>query len=146
MCCIFTKLSQIMCLINIHILIYQYARCDWKLWNISWLCCVFCKFSDIINNNSCLNCYIFTKLSQTVCLIHTYNLVCRYARCDCRLWKIIWFKCILGNFRILFHILNVISSLNFHIIMPYVIVCYGRQTCSKKQTFITTHGKMSVYI
>ena len=32
-CCTSTKLSLIVFLINIHILICQYARCDCKLWN-----------------------------------------------------------------------------------------------------------------
>ena len=30
----FTKLSQNMCLIDTHILIYRYSRCDCKLWNV----------------------------------------------------------------------------------------------------------------
>ena len=32
--CFFTKHSQIVCLINAHILIYQHARCDCKLWKV----------------------------------------------------------------------------------------------------------------
>ena len=32
--CIFTKFSQITCLINIHILECQHARCDCNLWNV----------------------------------------------------------------------------------------------------------------
>ena len=28
------------------------------------------------------------KLSQIVCLISAHILVCQYAKCDCRLWKI----------------------------------------------------------
>ena len=41
----------------------------------------------------CLTFCIFTKFSQTMWLINTSNLVYWYARCDCRLWKVI-FKCI----------------------------------------------------
>ena len=37
----FTKLSQYVCLINTQILVYQYARCDFKLWKAPWLYCVF---------------------------------------------------------------------------------------------------------
>ena len=33
-CCISTKLSQIVCLINVHILVCQHARCDCRLWKI----------------------------------------------------------------------------------------------------------------
>ena len=38
---IFTKLSQNVCLINIHILIYQFARCKCKLWKAHCFYCVF---------------------------------------------------------------------------------------------------------
>ena len=37
----FLKLSQNMCLINTHILIYRHARCNCKLWNAIWCYCVF---------------------------------------------------------------------------------------------------------
>ena len=59
---IFTKLSQNVCLISIHILIYWHARCNCKLWNAHWLFCVLYKFSNKINNYSYLNCCIFIKL------------------------------------------------------------------------------------
>ena len=32
--CNFTKLSQIKCLINVHILVCQHAKCDCKLWKV----------------------------------------------------------------------------------------------------------------
>ena len=38
---IVTKLSQNMYLINKHILIYRYAKCDCKLWSALQICCVF---------------------------------------------------------------------------------------------------------
>ena len=38
---IFTKLSQNVCLINTHILIYWHARCDCKLWHAPWFYCIF---------------------------------------------------------------------------------------------------------
>ena len=71
---IFTKLSQNVCLINTHILIYRYARCDYKLWNafdLIW------AFSYIIIDLSCLNCCISTKLSLIVLLINTDMLKCQ---------------------------------------------------------------------
>ena len=36
-----TKLSQNMCQIDTHILIYWYIECDCKLWNALWYYCVF---------------------------------------------------------------------------------------------------------
>ena len=45
---IFIKLSQIMCLISIHILACQHTRCNYKLWNVSWFCCVLNEYSYII--------------------------------------------------------------------------------------------------
>ena len=35
--CIFTKHSQFMFMINVHISVYQYVRCNCKLWNVPWL-------------------------------------------------------------------------------------------------------------
>ena len=64
--CIFTKLSQNVCLINTHILIHRYVRCDCKLWSALWFYCVFWVFSHIIDCYSCRNRFIFTKLLQTV--------------------------------------------------------------------------------
>ena len=37
----FTKLLQNGCLINIHILMYWYARCNCKLWKVPWFYCIF---------------------------------------------------------------------------------------------------------
>ena len=67
----FTKLSQNVHLVNTHILIYRYARCDCKLWNALWFYCVFWVFSYIISDHSSLNCCISTKLSLIVYLINT---------------------------------------------------------------------------
>ena len=36
----FTKLSQNTCLINTLVLIYQYVKCDCKLWHVPWFYCV----------------------------------------------------------------------------------------------------------
>ena len=38
---IFTKLSQNVCLINTHILMYWYTRSNCTLWKASWFCCIF---------------------------------------------------------------------------------------------------------
>ena len=43
-----TKLSQNMCLINTHILMFQYARCNRKLWKVFWFYCVFWVFIELI--------------------------------------------------------------------------------------------------
>ena len=45
---IFTKLSQNVCLINIHILIYLHARYDCKLWNALWFYYVFGHFHTLL--------------------------------------------------------------------------------------------------
>ena len=39
-----TKLSQNLCLINIHILIYWHARYDCRLWNVYSFYCIFWEF------------------------------------------------------------------------------------------------------
>ena len=63
----FMKKIHNMWLTNTHILICQYARCDFKLWNAPWFYCVFCVFSYIFDDHySCLNYCIFTKHSQIV--------------------------------------------------------------------------------
>ena len=69
----FTKFTQNMCLINTHILIYQYVRCDCKLWNATWFYFVL---------SLCLNYWIFTKLSQIMYLINVHILVYQHAICD----------------------------------------------------------------
>ena len=35
-CYISTKLSQIVCLIDVHILVYQHAKCGCTLWQVIW--------------------------------------------------------------------------------------------------------------
>ena len=52
-------------------------------------------FSYTIDDHSCLKRCIFTKFSQIVCLINTYILICRYARCNYKLWKVLWFDWVL---------------------------------------------------
>ena len=43
-CCIFTKLSQIACLINVHVLKFQYAKYDCRLWKVFWFNYFFLEF------------------------------------------------------------------------------------------------------
>ena len=101
---IFTKLSQNMCLINSHTLMYWYARCNCKLCCVPWFYCIFWVFSYTIDEYSCLKSFIFNKLSQIICLINVHILVCQFAKCDCMLW-INWIFS--GNFHILLHVWNV---------------------------------------
>ena len=95
---IFTKLSQNVSLINVYILIYWHVRCDWKLRNTLWFYCIFGYFRYIIEDHSCLNCCISTKLSQIVSLIISCTLVYQHAKCDCSLWKVLWFSCVFLEF------------------------------------------------
>ena len=45
---IFTKLSKTVCLINMHILIYRYARCNCNLWKVFWFYCPFWYFHTLL--------------------------------------------------------------------------------------------------
>ena len=91
---IFTNLSQNACLINIHTLIYWYARYNCKLCNALWFYCVFWVFSYIFDDHSCLNCCIFIKLSQIICLININILSYQHLKCNYRLWKVLRFHCV----------------------------------------------------
>ena len=51
---VLTKLWQNVCPINMHILIYWYARCNCKLWKVPWFYRVFWVFSYIIDKHSLL--------------------------------------------------------------------------------------------
>ena len=51
-------------------------------------------FGYFHDDHSCLNYYIFIKLLQIICLINLHILVCQNAKCDCKLWKILWFNCV----------------------------------------------------
>ena len=44
----FTKLSQKVCLINTHILMYWCARCNCKLWKVFWFYCINIRYIKII--------------------------------------------------------------------------------------------------
>ena len=74
----------------------------------------FYVFSYIIDDHSRLNFCMSTKLSQIVCLINVHILVCKHATCDCSLWKVLWFNAFFGNYHILLHVWNAITSSNFY--------------------------------
>ena len=79
---------------------------------------LFCVFSCILDEDSCLKFFILTKLSQIVTLINVHILVYQYANCDCRLWKILWFDRVLGIFiYYVLHIWKVITSSKFYSIL-----------------------------
>ena len=71
-----------MCLINTHTLMYRYASCNCKLWESPLILLCFWVFSYIIDDNSCMNCFIFTKLSEIMCLIDVHILECQHTKCD----------------------------------------------------------------
>ena len=105
-----------MCLINTHILKYQQARCDHKLWSAYWFYCVFRVFSFSFFLLLTIHVWIFVspKHSQIVYLIKIFicwirfNLISWHARCNYNLYLF------LGNFNIWYVILS-----TFHNIFLY---------------------------
>ena len=70
------------------------------------------------DSSDLMNC-IFTKLSQTVCLINTHILICLYAKYKVILCKNLWFNDVLGHFYIKFNFVTYLfqklyPSSNFH--------------------------------
>ena len=51
-----------------------------------------------------------TKMNDYVSDFNVHILVCRHARSDCRLWNVLQFDCVFGNFHKLLHVWNVITS------------------------------------
>ena len=75
----------------------------------------FWVFSYIIDDHSCLNYCIFTKLLQIVYLINVHILLCQLAKYNCRLWKVLWFKLRSWKFSyIILHVWHVITSPSFY--------------------------------
>ena len=97
--CIFTKLSQMVCLINMYILKCQHAKCDCLLWKVLWFHFLFLRIFHTIT--TCLKRYNFIKLLQNVCLINTHILIYWHARCNCQLWKALGFYYVFGYFHTL---------------------------------------------
>ena len=66
-CCVYTKTSLIVCVINTHILIYQYARCDCKLWNAYATLLRFFRILHTIDEYSFLK-YSTVSLPHKLCI------------------------------------------------------------------------------
>ena len=103
----YIKFSQNKCLNNTNILTYLYASSNCKLWNALAFIAFFWVFSYIIDDHSCLDYCIFTKLSQIVWLINIWytNVLNVTAGCG-RFSNLIAFS---GYFHILLHVWNVIN-------------------------------------
>ena len=78
---------------------------------------------------------IFTKLSHPMYLINIQNLVCQYARFDCKLWKILWFYYAFWEFSyILLHVWNLLNLSNFYIFCIKI----------KNKSFVIIYGYVSL--
>ena len=94
---IFTKLLQIVCLINTHI--YWHVRYNCKLWHAYWIYCFFWELCTQLTNIHVWSIVgIFTKLSLIVYLMNINFLIWWYVRYDWKLWHAPWIYCILGVF------------------------------------------------
>ena len=114
---IFIKLSQNVCLIDIHILIYWHARFDRKLWKALWFYYVFWPFSYIIIEYSCLNSCISTKLSLIIYLINTDT-------SKCHMWLQVMPLNFITFFLRIFHKIDEYSCLKYCISIKLLrIVC-----------------------
>ena len=60
--------------------------------------------NSISKMNLCLVTHISTKKSQIMCLINVHILICQYAKCDCRLWKVLWFDPFFWEYSYTYHI------------------------------------------
>ena len=59
--------------------------------------------------------HFFIKLSQNICLINTYILIYRNARCDCMLWNTPWLYCIFVYFHV--KLLEIASLIDVYILV-----------------------------
>ena len=110
---IFAKLSQNVCLFNMHILMYWHARCNCKLWNAIRFYFDFLGHFIYIDEYACMKYFMFTNFHRLgVSLLYTFwfdimpNVPVDYG----------WFAQFFGNFHILLHDWNVITSSNFYIL------------------------------
>ena len=121
---IFTKLSQNVCIIITHILMYWFARCNCKLCVVSWFYYISWVFLYIIIDNHFMSELIYstsTKLSQIVCLINVHILECQHVKCDCRLWMALWFDAFFWELS------YIITSLKrYYLTKVLQIMCWGR--------------------
>ena len=84
------------------------------------------RFLSILIHFWWLNCCIFTKRSQIVCLIGVHFLKCQHTKCNCRLWKVLWFNCVLGEF----------CLKRYNSIKLLQIVCKGRSVEIKSKPML----------
>ena len=90
--CIFTKLSQIVCLIDVHILKYQHAECGCWLWNcifgyFSYITTFLKRYNYIKQISQKLTAIVFSRTNfHRMCVQYTY-MKNRYARCDYKIWN-----------------------------------------------------------
>ena len=76
----------------------------------------------------------FIKLSHNVCLIKTHILIYRHARCNCKLWKALWFYCV---FWVLSYIIDEFSCLKYCIFTKLSQIVY----LINIQIFLCQHAK-----
>ena len=77
-------------------------------------------------------------LHQTfVSIINTQIFIYQYAKCDCKLWKILWFNWVFGDFQILFY---KFGTLELH---QTFTNCVLRQMC-RDETFVIIYGYVSL--
>ena len=130
--------------------------------NNEWMRC-FLEISVLSLKNErhlCLVLHICTKLSQNVCLINTQILVYWHAKCNCKLWKALWFYCIFGYFHTLLtsiHVWSIVSSPKFHrlcvwlmytffICIFYFIFRYIVWQCIQSHMYTNTHTHIHIHI
>ena len=122
------KLSRNLYLINTNTLIHWKARFDCQLWKVLWFYYVFWVLLYIIDDYSCLKCFIFTKLSQIKYLINTHISINWHAKCNYKLWKVLWFNWFLWEFQCLIIIHQTFLKKWWkwfqRVILQYVFACY----------------------
>ena len=69
-------------------------RFFWQVGNTA-LCLKKCHKNE---RNMCLVTHVFINFSQNVCLISTHILIYCHARCNYKLWKAHWFRCVFKEF------------------------------------------------
>ena len=80
-------------------------------------------------------------LSQIVCMINVYILKCQHAKCDCCLWKVLWFNCI---FWVLFIYYYMFETAKLH---KTFTNCMLRQKFrNEKQPFVSIYGYVSLVL
>ena len=135
---IFTKFSKIVCLTNVNMtdVTASYGTLPKYVslfFNHNWQ-----HFMSLV--------LVFTNISQTVCLINTYNLVCQYAKYTCRLWKRLpsYLNMFIWEF-LYFETWIFISSSNFHKLRSKVICIFGTFSVLEILYKTITNKKKHIY-